>query len=570
MSAAPPGAPPLDRAAVAALRVLATRFGAGTAAAKARALAAAARRAIVDAPTLLAYHDALLFLLAYPVAPALRDAAARELARVAGTTRGLMQQGPAAARRALEHSGLAWTEWTIDFGFDIARWLVRRFPAHAALHSFAADGVPARSLLAGALLPLEFELAAAGSEDSAAFVAQARGAAATPLRWLVDALLRLPADDALRDRLWEALHPYVTIRPADAALSRTFVRGLRRPTYFHAAGLLRSVDPARLIRQALPRPRRLAAAERLFIVDAGRAMLAALGRETDAIALADPTRVAWYDLPRGASIALYVQQALHRSPLDAHVGFVLFKNGLPVGYGGGWPFLGSCRIGINVFAPYRGGESAYLFCQVLRTYARLFGVDRFVAEPSQYGGSNREGLQSGAFWFYYRLGFRPVDRRPAALAAEAFARIEGDPGHREPLASLRRFTGGDVALQLGGPATAPACEPATLSRAVTAWVDAHHAGNRRRAEAAALSTVARALDLGAAARWSDGERHALRALAPLLALLPGLARWPLRDRRALVALIRAKAGDEVRFHRLLGAHTRLRAALTTLAATGTR
>ena len=145
MSAAPPGAPPLDRAAVAALRVLATRFGAGTAAAKARALAAAARRAIVDAPTLLAYHDALLFLLAYPEAPALRDAAARELARVAGTTRGLMQQGPAAARRALEHSGLAWTEWTIDFGFDIARWLVRRFPAHAALHSFAADGVPARS-----------------------------------------------------------------------------------------------------------------------------------------------------------------------------------------------------------------------------------------------------------------------------------------------------------------------------------------------------------------------------------------------------------------------------------------
>ena len=66
MSAAPAAAPPLDRAAVAALRVQATRFGAGTAAAKARALTAATRRAIVDAPTLLAYHDALLFLLAYP------------------------------------------------------------------------------------------------------------------------------------------------------------------------------------------------------------------------------------------------------------------------------------------------------------------------------------------------------------------------------------------------------------------------------------------------------------------------------------------------------------------------
>ena len=44
----------------------------------------------------------------------------------------------------------------------------------------------------------------------------------------------------------------------------------------------------------------------------------------------------------------------------------------------------------------------------------------------------------------------------------------------------------------------------------------------------------------------------------------------LTGRRALVALIRAKGGDEVRFHRLFGAHARLRAALTTLAATGTR
>ena len=38
-------------------------------------------------------------------------------------------------------------------------------------------------------------------------------------------------------------------------------------------------------------------------------------------------------------------------------------------------------------------------------------MGRFVVEPSQFGGTNKEGLLSGAFWFYYRLGFRPIDPR---------------------------------------------------------------------------------------------------------------------------------------------------------------
>ncbi len=76
------------------------------------------------------------------------------------------------------------------------------------------------------------------------------------------------------------------------------------------------------------------------------------------------------------------------------------KNGVPVGYGGGWPFLATCRTGTNVFAPFRGGESSWLFAQVLRAYRQHFGVKRFVVEPYQFGAGNREGLLSGAFWFY--------------------------------------------------------------------------------------------------------------------------------------------------------------------------
>src|SRR6185436_9582461 len=112
-------------------------------------------------------------------------------------------------------------------------------------------------------------------------------------------------------------------------------------------------------------------------------------------------------------------------------------------YGGGWPFLGTCKIGVNIFAPFRGGESALLFGQVLRVYRQCFGVGRFVAEPSQFGGTNREGLRSGAFWFYYRLGFRPINRDAARRASDVWSRMAGQSGYRLSERQLRTFTDGD-------------------------------------------------------------------------------------------------------------------------------
>jgi hypothetical protein len=373
----------------------------------------------------------------------------------------------------------------------------------------------------------------------------------------------MPCNDALREQLFDTLQPFIAIEPRGSTLSRTFVRGLPARTFFHRGELLRKVDVPALLALPLPAPRRLSARDRQHVVDAGRAMLAALGRETDAIALSYPEGVAYFEQGRGVAIALYTMRADRRSPIDSHVGMMVFKNGVPVGYGGGWPFLGTCRIGVNVFAPYRGGESAFLFGQVLRLYHQRFAVGRFVVEPSQFGGTNKEGLQSGAFWFYYRLGFRPIDRRSAQRAGEEWTRLAADPGYRTPLAALRRFTGSDMELRLDA---VPECEPATLSEAVTGWIGERFAGDRARAERAALESVGRALGATGYDRWPASERRAFAALAMLVALVPDLGDWPGADKRALIALMRAKGGDEFRFHDLVARHRRLRDALTRLAA----
>jgi hypothetical protein len=558
---------PLTVTAVAELRRIALAFDGRSALHKADALARFARSAIEDPSALVAYHDCLLCLLAYPQTRALRDAARTELARVARAAREIGAHGPARSRAKLANTGIAWTPVTIGFGWDIARWLARRFARRAEIDSFGNESHALAEILSAALPAIESELVSGDSNPAEILELASAGSRGTRLAWLVEAFERLHCDDALRAQLFDTLQAYITIEPAGSMLSRTFVRGLAAPIFYHRDGIARSVDLASLLGEPLPAPRRLDRRARQDVVDAGRAMLAALGRETDAIALAYPDGVAWHEVGRGIAVALYAMEPARRSPLDSHIGMMLFKNGIPVGYGGGWPFAGTCRIGVNIFSPFRGSESALLFGQVLRVYAQRFSVGRFIAEPSQFGGTNKEGLRSGAFWFYYRLGFRPVDARAARLASAEWARMRAEPGYRTPIAELRRFTRSDIELRLR---ETPECEPADLSGAATAWIDAHHDGDRTAAVAAARRIVARAVGGVSEERWPKSERLAFGELALLVAQVRDIGRWPTTDKRALVAWMRAKGGDEFRFHSLFARQMRLRGALCRLAASADR
>jgi hypothetical protein len=103
---------------------------------------------------------------------------------------------------------------------------------------------------------------------------------------------------------------------------------------------------------------------------------------------------------------------------------------------------------------------------------------------------------------------------------------------------------------------------------VSAWLAARFHGDRAKAAPFAMRTVAQALGVRDIARWPEAERAAFEALCLLFARIPGLAHWPARDKARLVALARAKGGDEFRYFDLLRKHTRLHAALARIAAQG--
>jgi len=519
--------------------------------------------------SLVRYHDSLLFMLAYPRDGSQATEAERELKRVAAAARTIGARRTRAGNSRLFGTGIAWSETSHSFSYCVARWLAREHPAEAEIGDADEDARPFKSVLCLSLPQMEYDVAGDHRQKLAEFFEEAKGGSSeTNLGWTIDQFELLPCGERVREHLFETLELFITLSPRDGPLSRTFARGLPIPTFMHSGGLKRDFNLKRLIGKPLPQGRRLSRSDRVRLIDAARSVLATLGRETDVISLVTEAGIESFDLERGVSIALYAMPPERRFPLDTHVGFMVFKNSIPVAYGGGWPFLGTCKIGINVFEPFRGGESAYVFGQVLRVYARRFYVERFLVEPYQIGAGNPEAVRSGALWFYYRLGFRPLSERHAALARDEFGRIATRRGYRSPLPTLRRLSHADLELRLRGDATTAVAwpEPAHLSAAVSAWIARDFAGDRDRAQRAARDRVATALAIRDLDRWTSAERAAFESLSLLLAMIPNLDEWPAKHRRDCIAVIRAKGSyNESEYARRSAAHPMLRAALQTIA-----
>jgi hypothetical protein len=133
-------------------------------------------------------------------------------------------------------------------------------------------------------------------------------------------------------------------------------------------------------------------------------------------------------------------------PLESYVGFTAFKNGYPAAYGGAWVFGAMASFGLNIFETFRSGESAYVMAQLLRVYRQVFSLTYLEIEPYQFGLDNPEGIASGAFWFYYRFGFRPADPDLRKKAETEAQKIRTRNGYRSSPKVLTDFTGSHLIL----------------------------------------------------------------------------------------------------------------------------
>ncbi|HUX32503.1 MAG TPA: hypothetical protein VMV51_01420 [Gemmatimonadaceae bacterium] len=483
-------------------------------------------------------HDDLLFLRAFPDSPAVLRAAARALAGFDRVVRAL-----GAARHAADDSGMTGTVSHDAYAFATVEWLDASFPGEVDIDWAQVDDESAiDGLLRPALQRAEEDAFDSGEltthdwlvlrkggrreTDLARLLrlAPRRGAARDVFRLMYDA-----ADVPLRWRLagsrGAATHAVLpTPRPV-------FRQAMRRPP---AAAARHIATPTRVIE-------RLSPARARAVIHLARAALASRGREVFAVYAANPAEVYLADLGEGASIAVIGVLPEHRMSLEANYGYLMLSNGVPVGYGGVTPLYRQANTGLNIFPSFRGGEAAYLWVAALRAFRSLFRVTRFVVNAKQVGEGNREAIASGAFWFYYKLGFRPADAATGALAAREFRRL-GRRGPRTAPATLRALAHGDLHLDLGRVPPSDFFDERWLvdvSRGATVQL----AGTGARALADRLGQL---LGCPARGRWPADERAAFARLAPVCLQLPGLARWSDARRRAMVALLRAKGRPQER------------------------
>ncbi len=558
------GAP---RSLVQALATLAPRFSPAARVEKLRVLDALAGARITRATTLARLHESLCFVHAYPDDPEV-------LARVEDGLRAFparVRRLSPAERRRLHDTGIAETELDYPFGLPMARWLAGRFPLHTE--------VAWRNFDSGERLEETLPLLVSQAEGEAfteaglgwrKWLALAKGSRRmSDLALLVELFDRAPLPGPARDSLFEGLGLPIRWRLRGTAPSRTRAWLPDAPVHFHRDGLRSRPDLAReLARPIAVRPAAPPLARSL--IEASRAAMATRGRELYAFSYPNPEDVLLADLDRGLRIALIGLAPDARLPLEAYYAFFALKNGVPIGYGAGWGMFGRLEFAVNVFEAFRQGESAHVIGQVLRVYRQIFRMRVVVIDRTQLGDGlgNVEALRSGAFYFYRRLGFHPLDPASRRLCQHEEARIARDRRYRSPLPVLRRLVRTEMALRLGRAGAGPLTGNA-IATLVTDRVARVFGGDRRTAQREDAARVARALGATGWRRWPGPQRRAFARLAPVVALVPDLARWPAAERVALTRVMRAKgAAGEHAYVRRLDAQRRLRAALEALVTGG--
>ena len=255
-----------------------------------------------------------------------------------------------------------------------------------------------------------------------------------------------------------------------------------------------------------------------------------------------------------------------RLMLESVYGFLTLMNGYPIGYVLCSALYNSAEVAYNVFETFRGRGAAHTYARILGMVNQLFGADTFAVDPYQLGHENDEGLASGAWWFYYKLGFRPHDARIKRLVREELAAMKKNRGHRTSRARLNDLASEYMFLHLKRPRSdvLGRLSLGNIGMRISETLATRFGGDRE----AGLEQMAAetATLLGLRGKLSPGERLAWKRWAPLVQALPGVSTWTRAEKTALGRVIRAKGGPaESEFVARFNQHKKLRRAMLRLA-----
>ena len=366
-------------------------------------------------------HEVTLFLRAYPQSARVMRLADEILFSFA--ERLPADQEPFADP---EISGIAGTVVATNFSYEFARSLWER---HGNAVSIDWDDFEHVERLAPALRRLipesRDDWAVEAHPDWRGWFEKGRG----DLKWLLD---------HMTPEIYDLLEIPLRWDPGEA--SRSHLRLARRKIFYHDGPLLKR-EP-HLIAKALAAPllpRNIPKLPRACKI-AGTIVDASAVRYRELYGFLHPNLggIEYDYLGRGTDLFLFGPALEQQLPVRDYVCGMFFKNGVPQGYIEGLIRDSNMEVGFNLYYTFRDGETAWLYSMLLKALQEHCGVRSFSIDPYQLGHENEEAIESGAFWFYRKLGFVPESPEVGRLLAREERKI-AQPGYRTPPAMLRKL-----------------------------------------------------------------------------------------------------------------------------------
>jgi hypothetical protein len=537
-----------------------------------------------DPASLIRFHEALLFLRAFPQGPSVIRVTERILNSFHKKVEALRRAGADMAEfDTFEVSGIAGTQMEDTLSFDVAGWLVKHMPGQVKIAWENYE--PGRELgtTGPRFVPLLEDDAYVEADTpwrrwlEAAAGEFGRRKNAIPA-WLIERFGQLPLPPNQKAELYESLRIPLRWNLKNSVITRTRNWKPVRSIFYHTTSLISrsQVSLADELAGRPPKLTKLSLKQSDEIIDMIREVMLVRYRELYGTTLGDPRSVCRADFGtheagRGVTIYLWNLPPDRRLPLRAYVAGLTLKNGVPINY---IEAIGLCEwmeVGFNTFYTFRGGEAGWIYAQVLRCLCHRMGTTCVSVYPYQLGHENEEAIESGAFWFYRKLGFRPGRADLQRLAEREEQKIAADSKYRTPARTLKRLAAGHVFYDVSGTDLARSEVGAwdrfstrNIGLRVNQRMARDFGGDAVRMREHSKRALERELGVSTSS-WKPLEKAAFENFALVLTQVPGLHTWTQEEKEDLVRIIRAKAKpDEMLYLQLTQRHRRLRKALLTL------
>jgi len=559
----------------------------------AKLLAQLSRHRFEDAELLIRLHESLMFMLAYPQSKEFLNKTKELLTSFPKRIEHLKKiEAELTPFEEPEVSGIAGTSVTVMLGYKFALWLSVHHTNEVEIDWEGYKEEPGiRTTLPRVLPLLEEEALVEAHLPFLDHIHAAKQKKTKDMAWLMRGFSRLDLSEKQKVELYDSLKLYIRFSPGFDS-SRTGLKLNVGKIFYHEGPLIqrRDISLERELDAPVLKIEKLSAKDGTKILGIIRRASAVRCRELHGFIWGDEKSFLKIELGRGVTIFLNEVLPENRLPLRAyHSGFI-FKNGVPIGYVEGLSLFEKMEVGFNLYYTFREGETAWLYAQLLRIFKQHLGVTVFSVDPYQIGDENEEAIESGAFWFYRKLGFHPIQDEVAKIVEREEKKIAGRKDYRTPAKILRKIAkshliyahperGANTPDSYMDQKQTGKIHPAIQNQ----WRDFHlhnillaiqkrmsqsFDGSALKMREITAEKVSRLLDVDLK-KLKQTELEAFSNYAIVLSLIPNIEKWTKEEKELTAEIIHSKGSDsEAQYLQLVQKHRQLRKAFIRIGHSG--